>query len=119
MGDIAFLLIIFFMLLSEFAKDKDLDLESPLSERVEKSEMTPAVRVAIDAEGLIYLDGQRVESAKDIEFGVRALLSNAVLDEQRYVQLKVDKSLDYPTFWPVMKAIAEGGGIMQAVGELP
>ena len=119
MGDIAFLLIIFFMLLSEFAKDKDLQMVLPLSERVEKPEKSAAARVAIDAEAEIYLDGQRVDSAKDVEWGIRALLNDSVTDDQRHVQFKCDSSLTKDKFEPVLKAIAEGGGIVDAVGELP
>lgn len=117
MGDIAFLLIIFFMLLSDFRKDPDLPIEPPQHEAVEKSEKTIAARVAIDKDGVIYLDGQRVDSPKDIEWGVRALLNDTVSDDQRHVQFKCDRSLPKETFEPVLKAIAEGGGIIEAVGE--
>ena len=117
MGDIAFLLIIFFLLLSEFAKQKDLPIDLPASAKVEKIEEVVAARVAIDADGAIYFDGDRVDSAKDVEWGVRALLSKTVAEEQRHVQFKCDASLPKETFEPVLKAIAEGGGIIEAVGE--
>lgn len=119
MGDIAFLLIIFFLLLSEFAKDKDLPIALPESAQVEKVKAVVVARVAIDSQGVIYLDGMRVESAKDIEWGVRALLVSTVADEQRHVQLKCDATLPTETFEPVLKAIAEAGGIIEAVGEKP
>lgn len=119
MGDIAFLLIIFFMLLSEFAKDKDLELEPPISEKVVKAEVVVAARVAIDKYEQIYLDGQPVESPKDIEWGVRALLDKTVAEEQRHVEFKCHKSLPHRVYNPVVKAIAEGGGILEAVGEEP
>lgn len=118
MGDIAFLLIIFFLLLSEFAKDRDLPIALPASEHVEKTEAVVA-RVAIDSAGEIYFDGQRVDSAKDIEWGVRALLARTVADEQRHVQFKCDAALPKETFEPVLKAIAEAGGIIEAVGDKP
>ena len=117
MGDIAFLLIIFFMLLSEFSKDKDLPIELPQSDQVKKTEVVVAARVAMAADGGIYFDGDRVDSVKDVEWGVRALLSKTVADEQRHVQFKCDASLSKETFEPVLKAIAEGGGIIEAVGE--
>ena len=117
MGDIAFLLIIFFLLLSEFAKDKDLPIDLPESEQVKKTEVVVAARVAMDADGVIYFDGDRVDSAKDVEWGVRALLSKTVADEQRHVQFKCDAALAKETFEPVLKAIAEAGGIIEAVGE--
>ena len=119
MGDIAFLLIIFFMLLSEFAKDRDLKLEPPTSRWVQKTEQTVAARVAVDADGVIYLDGERVNSPKDVEWGVRAMLDKTVADEQRYVRFKCDSKLVRDAYLPVLKAIAEGGGIVQAVGEEP
>ena len=117
MGDIAFLLIIFFLLLSEFAKERDLPIDLPASAKVEKVEEVVAARVAIDADGAIYFDGDRVDSAKDIEWGVRALLSKTVADEQRHVQFKCDAALPKEIFEPVLKAIAEGGGVIEAVGE--
>jgi biopolymer transport protein ExbD len=117
MGDIAFLLIIFFLLLSEFAKDKDLSVSLPVSMQVEKNKTVVAARVAIDATGVIYFDGNRVDNAKDIEWGVRSLLTKTVADEQRHVQFKCDASLPKETFEPVLKAIAEAGGIIEAVGE--
>jgi biopolymer transport protein ExbD len=116
MGDIAFLLIIFFLLLSEFAKDKDLAIELPKSVQVEKSEDPTAARVAIDEAGLIYVDGAKVESAKDVEWQVRTLLSSTVTDEQRHVQFKCDAATAKEIFEPVLKAIAEAGGIIEAVG---
>ncbi|MDA9934935.1 biopolymer transporter ExbD, partial [Rubripirellula sp.] len=67
MGDIAFLLIIFFMLLSEFSKDKDLPIELPRSDQVKKTEIVVVARVAVAADGVIYFDGDQVDSAKDIE----------------------------------------------------
>ena len=117
MGDIAFLLIIFFLLASEFARDKDVPLELPRSERVEKTEAAVVARVAVDSDGVIYFDADRVNSAKDIEWGVRSLLTKTVADEQRHVQFKCDAALPKETFEPVLKAIAEAGGIIEAVGE--
>lgn len=120
MGDIAFLLIIFFLICSEVAKDKtDLQVTLPLSEYVEKLEASVVARVALDEAGEIYFDGVRVDGAKDVEWGVRALLTNTVSDDQRHVQFKCDSALPKEIFEPVLKAIAEAGGIIDAVGEKP
>ncbi len=118
MGDIAFLLIIFFLVCSEVTKDRsDLQVTLPLSEYVEKSESTVAARVTVDEEGKIYLNGEFVSSPKDIEWGVRAMLASTVTDDQRHVQFKCDAELPKETFEPVLQAIAEAGGIIDAVGE--
>jgi biopolymer transport protein ExbD len=118
MGDIAFLLIIFFMVCSEVAKDKNMAVLLPLSEHVKQMKAVVVARVAVDENGEIFFDGTRVDNAKDVEWGVRALLTNTITDDQRHVQFKCDSALPKETFEPVIKAIAAGGGIIEAVGEL-
>jgi len=118
MGDIAFLLIIFFMLCSEASKEKNnLKVTLPTSVHVVKTKIAVVARVSIDEDGAIYFEGKPVASHKDVEWGVRAMLANTVSDEQRHVQFKCDASLTKETFEPVLKAIAEAGGIIEAVGE--
>lgn len=118
MGDIAFLLIIFFLVCSESVKDNaNIETTPPESEYVEKIKVTVAARVAIDVDGVIYFDGTQVDNAKDVEWGVRAILANTASDDQRHVQFKCDAELPKETFEPVMKAIVEAGGILEAVGE--
>jgi biopolymer transport protein ExbD len=118
MGDIAFLLIIFFMVCSEVAKDKNMAVLLPLSEHVKQMKVVVVARIAVDENGEIFFDGTRVDNAKDVEWGVRALLTNTITDDQRHVQFKCDSALPKETFEPVIKAIAAGGGIIEAVGEL-
>ncbi|MFK7910836.1 MAG: ExbD/TolR family protein [Akkermansiaceae bacterium] len=118
MGDIAFLLIIFFLVCSESVKDNaNIEATVPQSEYAKKMEASVAARVAIDVNGVIYFDGTPVDNAKDIEWGVRAILANTASDDQRHVQFKCDAALPKETFEPVMKAIVEAGGILEAVGE--
>lgn len=118
MGDIAFLLIIFFLVCSEAIKDNsNLPVELPTSEHVTQTKATVVARVTIDETGEIHFDGTRVDSAKDVEWGVRALLTNTVSYDQRHVQFKCDKSQPREVFQPVLQAIAEAGGIIEAVGE--
>ncbi|MFK7852192.1 MAG: ExbD/TolR family protein [Akkermansiaceae bacterium] len=118
MGDIAFLLIIFFLVCSEVSKDRtDLEVTLPFSEYVEKTKAQVVARISVDKIGDIYFDGTLVDSAKDVEWGVRALLTDTVSDDQRHVQFKCDSQLPKEVFEPVLKAIAAGGGIIEAVGE--
>ncbi len=117
MGDIAFLLIIFFLVCSEESKQKSLDVVLPRSAYVEKTRSPLAARVAIDKRGAIYFDGQRVDGPEAVEGRVRDALFNTVADEQRHVQFTCDATLSRETFEPVMQAIAEAGGIIEAVGE--
>ena len=118
MGDIAFLLVIFFLVCSETSKDRaDLDVTPPVSEHVRKNKLPVAARVAIDKSGTIYFDGDRVDNAKDVEWGVRALLTRTVSDDQRHVQFNCDATLPKESFEPVLQAIASAGGIIEAVGK--
>ena len=118
MGDIAFLLIIFFLVCSEASKDnKSIIIDPPVSEHVEKTKAVVVARVDVDEKGEIYFDGARVESAKDVEWGIRALLTSTVSDDQRHVQFRCDKEQPREVFEPVLQAIATAGGIIEAVGE--
>jgi biopolymer transport protein ExbD len=120
MGDIAFLLIIFFMVASEVTKDNPhITLTPPLSEFGKTNEATLAARIAVDEAGEIYFDGVRVDGPKDVEWGIRAVLANVESDDQRRVLFTCDAALPKESFEPVLKAIAEAGGIIEAVGELP
>lgn len=117
MGDIAFLLIIFFLICSEVSKETNIDVLLPKSVYVEKTKISVVARVSVDKDGEIYFDGSPVSGPKDVEWGVRAMLANTVADEQRHVQFKCDAALPRETFEPILKAIAEAGGIIEAVGE--
>lgn len=117
MGDIVFMLIIFFILASEFDKRKNLDIELTESGQVQEPEFPIACRVAIDADAQLYFDGELMDSVKSIEYAVQAKVLNAETDAQRRVEFQCDKNLRKDQFEPVLKAIAEGGGIIEAVAE--
>jgi biopolymer transport protein ExbD len=118
MGDIAFLLIIFFLVCSEAAKDNSkLKIDPPISEHVKKTKVSVIARVDIDDKGQVYFDGAPVEGAKAIEGELRFMLTNTVADEQRHVQFRCDKAQPREIFEPVLQAIAAAGGIIEAVGE--
>jgi len=117
MGDIVFMLIIFFILASEFDKRKNLDIELTESAQVEEPEFPIACRVAMDADAKLYFDGELMDSVKSIEYAVQAKVLNAESDAQRRVEFQADKELRKDQFEPVLKAIAEGGGIIEAVAK--
>ena len=117
MGDIAFLLIIFFMVCSQVSKNKPKPKTLPWSEWVEKREIEVVAYVEIDKDGNIYLDNHQYDSPKDIEWGIRALTANTTDDAERQVQFSCDTNLPKEQFEPVLEAIAAGGGILLAVGE--
>lgn len=116
MGDIAFLLIIFFMLCSNFAKEASLKLKPPRSDDLEKVKET-LVSVSIDENGKIYLQGKEMFDAEAVEWGVAALISGKAAREGKTVMFKCDQGITRAVFEPVLNAISSGGGIIAAVGD--
>ncbi len=57
--DMVFILLIFFMVSTTFVKDMKLDLDRP-SASSSSTASTKAVRVYIDNQGEVYLDGQSI-----------------------------------------------------------
>jgi len=118
MGDIAFLLIIFFILCSTPARQMGIKVNPPLSEFVATLPEAP-IAVAIDRDGTIYLQGAKVPGAESVEWGVTALLRDAKTDAHRTVLFRCDRAVPRSLYQPVMEAIARGGGIIAAVGDAP
>lgn len=116
MGDIAFLLIIFFMVCSNFAKESGIKIKAPQAPDIEQIKESK-VSVAIDAQGAIYLNGVAVSDAQGVEWGVAALLTGRTNDLQRTVMFKCDKEIDKSVFEPVLAAISKAGGLVAAIGE--
>ena len=113
MGDIAFLLIIFFVLCSQF---QQVTVNPPKSlDSVELNEK-PRISVEIDADGNLFFQ-QRPASPSDVEWGVRAMLEKAKNDREKLVLFRCDESVTRDKFEPVLEAIAKGGGIIAALGE--
>jgi len=116
MGDIAFLLIIFFMVCSNFAKEAGIPVEPPRSIEVEPVEES-RFSVSVDADGNIYYQGRKIGSAKALESDLAEALKDVKTDKGRTVQFKCDRTVDKSVFEPVMDAIAAAGGRIAAVGE--
>lgn len=116
MGDIAFLLIIFFVLCSNIAREAGISVEPPVSVDLDQVDESTLV-VAIDAESQIYFQGRKVHDADSLETEVADRLRDATSDKERRVLLRCDRAVDRAVFEPVMDAITRAGGIVVAVGE--
>ena len=116
MGDIAFLLIIFFMICSNFAKEAGIPVHPPKSPDIDRVKESSTV-VTIDAEGKIYFQGRRVDDPRSVETEVTDLLRNATTPESKMVLFRCDRAVARDVFEPVMDAITRGGGTIVAVGE--
>lgn len=118
MGDIAFLLTIFFILTSNFARESGLRLTPPRAPEVSPVK-EPHLSVVIDENGQIYLQGGRVANSDALESALTVLLRTRPTPDARQVMLKCDRSVDRSVFEPVLGAIARAGGVIVAVGDRP
>ena len=104
MGDIAFLLIIFFMLASNFMKSANVELENAQSEDIDTVDAGD-VSIVMDAGGVIYVQGIEATAGE-----VSSAVTQAVGDHRdRPVHVRIDKNLTKTQFMPVIEALGEAG----------
>jgi len=115
MGDIAFLLIIFFILCSNIAREAGIPVTPPLSADLEQVDESTLV-VAIDGGGQLYFQGRKVHTAESLEAELTTHLRDATSDKRRRVLFRCDQAVDRSVFEPAMDAITRAGGIVVAVG---
>lgn len=107
MGDIAFNLLIFFVILARAQDDSHLQWQPAQAANLQGAGAAK-VSVLIDNDNKLYLNGQplgQVQLASRIE----ALLGNAPAG-QRIVLLKVHKDATAMYYEPVIESISEAGG---------
>jgi biopolymer transport protein ExbD len=107
MGDIAFNLLIFFVILARAHDDSFLQWRPAAADDLQQTEHSRA-SVLIDTDGKLYLNGQPVAIAA-LADELALLLGDAPLGE-RTVLLKCDRQAQAGRFEPVIEAISEAGG---------
>ena len=115
-GDIAFQLVIFFILASTFAKEPQGKLElpkSPVLDVLGEAE----VFVLIDQDNQLWLNQYEVDTPKEIEIGVQALLDGIEEPEKRIVHFKCHHTAGRNVFEPVIDSLAKAGALIAVVGE--
>jgi biopolymer transport protein ExbD len=114
MGDIAFNLLIFFVILARATDDSHVRWEPAKAVEVTSAGMAK-VSVAIDDENKYYINGQQVGIAQ-IAPQIEQILGDAVADD-RTVFLKVHRNATANHFEPVIEAVSEAGGTLMHVLE--
>jgi biopolymer transport protein ExbD len=107
MGDIAFNLLIFFVILARAQDDSHLQWQPAEVENLENNR-GGRVTVVIDVDGKIYLNGQQ-KNETELSADIADELGDAGAGN-RTVMLKVDKNVTAPRFEPVIEAISQAGG---------
>jgi len=111
MGDIAFLLIIFFVLTTNFVKEKHIQLDPPESPQIDIVKES-TVSVSVDENGEIWLQG-KVTNPDLLENEVSYLIEGK---EDKAVMVKIHKDLPQSAYGPVIKALSAAGVEILLVG---
>jgi biopolymer transport protein ExbD len=117
--DVVFLLLLFFMLTSSFVDPEAVELALPESHTSAPSEER-SIRVAVDADGVVYLDDEPIALAA-LEPAIAAALG---VDPDATVSLSTDAELRVQQMLAVIDEIRAAGAerlsfVAQGVGEAP
>jgi biopolymer transport protein ExbD len=107
MGDIAFNLLIFFVILARAQDDSHLQWQPAAASNLQ-GVANARVSVLIDRNNKLYLNGQETGQAQ-LASGIGDLLGSAP-QGQRTVLLKVHKESTAMYYEPVIESISEAGG---------
>jgi len=114
MGDIAFNLLIFFVILARAQDNSHLEWNPATAANIE-STRPATVSVLVDTENKLYLNGQQIGVAS-----LKDAIQNQLGDRpagQRIVLLKVHRETLAQRFEPIIEAIGEAGGDLVHVVE--
>ena len=116
MGDIAFLLIIFFMMCSHFAKERKITpAESDYIDELKRPR--PPTIVVVEADGTIYFQGAPTSGADEVESLVSQIITDDAPPDRRRVQLSVDASVGPEVYKPLLEALGRAGATIEFVGQ--
>lgn len=107
MGDIAFNLLIFFVILAKAQDDSHLQWIPAATPKVESAGFAK-VSVMIDSQNDLYLNGQQI-GLQQLSGRIKDLLGDAPLGD-RTVLFKVHKDAQALKWEPVIESISEAGG---------
>jgi biopolymer transport protein ExbD len=112
MGDIAFLLIIFFMIAASFAQEQAIELDTPNGIDLQEIE-TSTISVTLDKDGELRIEGQ-VTPLDQLATWISALMEER---ETGVVRLRIDKHLTHKVYGPVFSKLSEAGAKIAILGE--
>lgn len=121
-SDIAFLLIIFFILTTSLARPlgQTLEIPSAAAKSQESSARTPSVNILADR--ILIGEGEGQGPGRELTLtALRADLMQRRLasrpPKERMVVLEVAEDVPYERYYQVVTAVAEAGGVVAMLGE--
>ncbi len=113
MGDIAFLLIIFFMLVSSFMKNNQ-EFDPATSEDIIDLP-TAEISVVLDKDNRLWIQGLEISSS-DLAGALEVLVQERRRETE--VHVSIHKDLTRTDYMPVMEALSEAGVRFKLTGQL-
>lgn len=113
MGDIAFLLIIFFMLVSSFMKNNQEFDPATSADIIDLP--TAEISVVLDKDNRLWIQGLEV-STSDLAGALEVLVQERRRDTE--VHVSIHKDLTRTDYMPVMEALSEAGVRFKLTGQL-
>jgi len=107
MGDVAFNLLIFFVILARAQDDSHLKWQAAVTPKVEPTDHARA-SVLVDVNNRLYVNGQEI-GISQLASELTELLKDAPAGD-RIVLLKVHRATQAQRFEPIIEAISEAGG---------
>ena len=107
MGDIAFNLLVFFVILARAQDDSNLQWTPAKTDRVESAGQSK-VSVVLDKDEKLYLNGQPIGETQ-LESSVSQMLGN-MPPGQRTVLLKIHREAQAHRFEPILESVSKAGG---------
>ena len=112
MGDIAFLLIIFFMLASNFMQTANVEMEEAKSSSLEQQEAAKQ-SVTMDKNGDIWFQGQVVQ-ANELPELLKPFVEQ---DKSLAVHVSIDRALTHKDYSKLIQAVSESGAKLILTGQ--
>jgi biopolymer transport protein ExbD len=111
MSDLAFLLIIFFMVCAQFVQQSGTEVELPLAGTGTESDELP-IKVTITKNGAIFVNDLSIPTA-ELPRELQGRIRMAETPTDRTVILRAERTLDYGTIRPVVDAVDRSGGMLE------
>ena len=112
LGDIAFLLITFFLLSTNFARGAKIEVDSARAPAIDKLKETPLV-VQLDKKGQLWLRGQAC-AVSELEGKLSEL---ATTIQNKTVTVTIDRNQPQEAFGPIILAVSRAGLEIALAGE--
>ena len=107
MADIAFNLVLFFLILAKTQDDSHIQW-TPVKDVGAKQVSNAKVSITVDRDNKVYLNGQQI-GIREMADRVGQELGDKPASE-RTVLLKIDRNTLAATFEPIMEAVSQAGG---------